>query len=733
MTFTLAVSGSNFISGSVVTWNGTSLTTFFTSPTQLTALVSTSLLNTAGTATVRVQNTSQAVSNAATFTITPKPLTITSLNPSSATAGSGALTLTVNGTGFVSGSVVDWNGSTLTTSFGSVNQLTATVPASLLSQPGSATVLVTNPDLTQSNAVTFTINPAPVTITSINPASAVAGSAAFTMTVNGTGFLSGAVVNWNAIPLATTFGSATQLTAQVPATLLAQAGGAAIQVLDPNNTQSNVVTFTITATPLTITSISPTSAIAGAAGFTLTVNGTGFVSGAVVSWNSTALATTFGSATQLTATVPASLLAQPGSATVLVTNPNQAQSNTATFTITPAAPTITSINPASAIVGAAGFTLTVNGTGFLSGAVVNWNSTALATTFGSETQLTASVPASLLAQAGSATIQVVNPNNTQSNPVGFLISAGTPPTITSLSPASTVAAGPTFTLTVNGSGFVSASVVDWNGNAVPTTVVNTAQLTASIDASLIANPGSAAVTVVNPGNVASSAATFTITVPNPPTVTFSGPATTGPMQQPSITFAIGAAYVLALQGQVTLTFTPDAVNPSDDPAIQFSAGGRTLSFTIPANSTQVPPILIQTGTVSGAIRAHMTLTGGGASIPVSDVVIQISRAAPVIRSVTATRSSGSLQLSIVGYSTPREVTQAVFHFNPVGTAAQIPDATVSVGSLFTPWFQSSDSTQYGSQFTYTQSFTIQGDSTQIGTIIVTLTSSAGNSQPVTSN
>ena len=733
--FTLTVNGANFISGSMITWNGTAITTFFNSPTQLTASVSANLIGLSGTAAVRVQNTPQAISGPSTFTITAKPLTLTNLTPSSATAGSATLTLTVTGTGFVSGSVVDWNGFPLGTTFDSGTQLAAAVPASLLAQSGNATVEVTNPDGSQSNTATFTINPAPLTITSINPASATAGAAAFTLAVTGTGFLNGAVVYWNSTALATTFGTATQLTAAVPANLLAQAGTATIQVVNPNETQSNTATFTINAAPPpTIISINPASATAGSAALTLTVTGTGFLSGAVVNWNSTALATTFGSATQLTAAVPASLLAQAGTATIQVVNPNKAQSNTVGFTISSAPPpTITSINPASATAGSAALTLTVTGTGFLSGAVVNWNSTALATTFGGATQLTAAVPASLLTQAGTATIQVVNPNNTQSNTVGFTISSAPPPIITTLSPASTGAGGSTFTLTVNGIGFVSGSAVNWNGSALATAFVNGGQLTAPVDASLIASPGSAAVTVVNPNGAASGAATFTITVPAPPTVTFSGPSTTGPMQQPSITFAIGAPYALAIQGQVVLTFTPDAVNPADDPAIQFAAGGRTLTFTIPANSAQVPAILIQTGTVSGTIRAHMTLTGGGASIPVSDVVIQISRAAPVIRSVAATRGSGSLQLSIVGYSTPREVTQATFHFNPVGSAAQIPDVTVSVGSLFSPWFQGSASTQYGSQFTYTQSFTIQGDSTQIGTIVVTLTSSAGNSQPVTSN
>src|SRR6202521_3195045 len=51
--------------------------------------------------------------------------TISSLSPNSATAGGAAFTLTVNGTGFVSGSTVQWNGSSRVTTFVSATQLTA--------------------------------------------------------------------------------------------------------------------------------------------------------------------------------------------------------------------------------------------------------------------------------------------------------------------------------------------------------------------------------------------------------------------------------------------------------------------------------------------------------------------------------------------------------------------------------------------------------------------------------
>lgn len=67
------------------------------------------------------------------------------------------------------------------------------------------------------------------------------------------------------------------------------------------------------------------------------------------------------------------------------------------------------LSPAAVSPGAADFTLTVNGTGFISGATVQFNATPLTTTFVSGEKLTATVPASDVASAGTASITVVNP------------------------------------------------------------------------------------------------------------------------------------------------------------------------------------------------------------------------------------------------------------------------------------------------------------------------------------
>ena len=79
----------------------------------------------------------------------------------------------------------------------------------------------------------------------------------------------------------------------------------------------------------------------------------------------------------------------------------------------------------------------------------------------------------------------------QSNPVP-LINQPVVPTIAALG-------GPTFTLTVNGTGFVSSSAVQWNGAPLTTQFVSSSQLAASVPASNIAAVSTAAVTVSSPG------------------------------------------------------------------------------------------------------------------------------------------------------------------------------------------------------------------------------------------
>src|SRR5207237_8210781 len=86
------------------------------------------------------------------------------------------------------------------------------------------------------------------------------------------------------------------------------------------------------------------------------------------------------------------------------------------------------------------------------------------------------------------------------------------PTTTGLAPASVVAGGAQFTLTVTGTNFVTSSVVRWNGAARATTYVSATQLTAVVSAADIATAGTAPVTVFTgaPGGGTSESQTFAV-------------------------------------------------------------------------------------------------------------------------------------------------------------------------------------------------------------------------------
>ncbi len=424
---------------------------------------------------------------------TPNPVpTLSTISPTTAVAGSGAFTLTCTGTNFVASSVVQWDGVAQATTFVNATSLTASIPAALVAAAGTHTVTVSTPAPGggTTSGLTFTVtNPAP-SISSISPASATAGGGAFVITANGSNFNTQSRVQWNGANLTTTFVSATQLTATVPAGNIATAGSATVRVNNPapgGGTTANL-TFTINNPVPTLTGLSPSSILAGSAAFTLTVTGTNCNAQSIVTWNGTNLATTFVSSTQLQATVPAGNITAGGLPGIRIFNPAPGGGTSAplTFTINNPPATLSSISPSSVAAGSAAFTLTVTGTNYNSQSQIRWDGNPQTTTFISSTQLSASIPASLIATAGTAQILVRNPGpaggNSVSLPLGII-----GPAITSITPVAiavkTLASPPT-TLTVSGSGYLATSKVFANGVQLTTTFVNATTLTASLPASV---------------------------------------------------------------------------------------------------------------------------------------------------------------------------------------------------------------------------------------------------------
>ena len=182
-----------------------------------------------------------------------------------------------------------------------------------------------------------------------------------------------------------------------------------------------------------ITALSPSNVTAGSPQFTLVVTGVGFVPKTVVQWNGNTIPTTVttdsgGNVTGISATVSASLVASPGKVFVNTFQPHSGAgtnglSNPLAFIINPTPnpqPVVSSISPMCAVAGGGSFTLSVSGSSFLpmsdpsGGSQVQWITGSSQQTLalvggGSATQLQATVPAGLIAVAGSASVAVFNP------------------------------------------------------------------------------------------------------------------------------------------------------------------------------------------------------------------------------------------------------------------------------------------------------------------------------------
>ncbi len=143
--FSMTVAGGPFEDGSVVLWNGSERPTTFVGPGELSAEVGSADLAAVKTFAVAVRNPNGGVSNALEFAVVNPVPSATALVPAQAVVGSGSLTLTVQGSQFVAGAVVLWQGSARTTTFVSGTELQAALTADDIATAGRFEVTVVNP------------------------------------------------------------------------------------------------------------------------------------------------------------------------------------------------------------------------------------------------------------------------------------------------------------------------------------------------------------------------------------------------------------------------------------------------------------------------------------------------------------------------------------------------------------------------------------------------------------
>lgn len=240
------------------------------------------------------------------------------------------------------------------------------------------------------------------------------------------------------------------------------------------------------------------------------------------------------------------------------------------------------------------------------------------------------------------------------------------------------------------------------------------------------------------GGSSTQAFTLNVLLAPAPSLSFTGLSDfVAPAQQPTFDLTLDSPYPAALTGVLTLSFTPDGSAGVDDPAIRLSNGSRTMSFSVPANSTKAvfgtPLTALQTGTVAGTIELDVSLQANGADLGAvngSRKLVRIDRLAPRLTSIQATSTGSGIQIQIVGYSTTREITQGTFRFTPAGGGAPV-DVTVPMSDAAAEWFRNPASWKFGGEFMVTQPFTFQGG--RYSSVTVTLSNGQGSSDAITAS
>jgi len=640
---TLTITGTNFVSGATTAFSTNGITvnsTTFNSATSLTVNVSISGSATPGTRTITVTNgDGSTATSGSIFTVNAAP-TVTAVSPTSRGEGATAQNLTVTGTGFQSGATTTFSGTGITvnsTTFVNATTLTVNVTIGGSATVGTSTITVTNPDAgSATSGSIFTVNAAP-TVTAVSPTSRDAGAVSQSLTVTGTGFVSGATTSFSGSNItvnSTTFVNATTLTVNISISSGALVGTRAITVTNPdagNGTSGSI--FTVNAAP-TVTAVSPTSRDAGAVNQNLTITGTNFITGATVAFSTNGItvnSTTFNSATSLSVNISIASGATVGTRTITVTNGDGSVVTSGSIFTVNAAPTVTAVSPSSRAQGTSNQSLTVTGTNFITGATATFSATGItvnSTTFVSATSLTVNVTVASNAATGAGTISVLNGDGSTATS-GSIFTVNPPPTATSVSPSSLDQGAISQALTLTGTGFESGATVLATGSGVTvnsTAFVNSTTLTVTVSVNGGATIASSGFSVTNPdAGTVTSGAIFSVTAA--PTVTAVSPTSRG---------------AGAVSQNLTVTGTGFVTGTSL--ATVFSGTNITVNSTTYVSSTSLTVnISIAAGAAIGT--RTFTVTNGDRSTATSGSIFTVN-VAPTVTGVSPNTEAQSVTVSV---------------------------------------------------------------------------------------
>jgi hypothetical protein len=288
----VTLTGSGFTPTSTASINGSVRPTTFTNATQITVSLTAADLAVVTNSTITVTNSTPGggTSSGQPFSVVNPLPVIASISPASLPVGSSSTSLDIVGTNFLPATTVSWNNSTLTATFISSTELSATVPSTSLAAGAVASVTLSNP--APGGGVSAPVNfqvvsPKPA-LTSILPGNVAVGKAA-TITLTGSGFETNSVVQWNGSDRPTTFVSTTSLQVALSAADLTNSGIGKLLVTNPAPGGGSSSASTLNVTPFPIPAIQgitlATESSTACSTIQATITGTNFASGDTVQLN----------------------------------------------------------------------------------------------------------------------------------------------------------------------------------------------------------------------------------------------------------------------------------------------------------------------------------------------------------------------------------------------------------------------------------------------------------------
>jgi hypothetical protein len=256
--------------------------------------------------------------------------------------------------------------------------------------------------------------------------------------------------------------------------------------------------------------------------------------------------------------------------------------------------------------------------------------------------------------------------------------------------------------------------------------------TANLTATLLVNSDSFAIS----GNGTSP--------PSLPAYSFVGPSgTEQPDQQPGVGLTLASPYPYPLQGTLTLAFASNVF--AGDSSIQFADGALSVTFTIPANTTQAlfsgnaTAVPLQSGTTSGTIviTPSFSLQNGFNVTPNSPTTLTLtipSLAPQLLSGSVSIASTNGFTLTLSGFTTSRVLNHLSIQFTPLSGHTFNPSTlTIDVSTASAAWFQGSAASDFGGSFLLEVPFVLSNGNTTanlvsfLQSLSITATNNVGTS------